>query len=212
VRGGREPLRGLRVGVVQQELGFPVDPSITIFFDGAVQALAELGATLASVQMPPLPYRDMVEVIAESEGFDAFADLIESGKVEELDDPCHDGHARPASPLAVDYVRAMRLRTKLSRELEATFDSHDVLVALNSPILAPRLDQPLPRYGGDVMRLVGNLAGLPAVGVPMGHAPPGRLPVSFQIVGRPHSDALVLSVAAAYQAVSAWHLERPTEG
>jgi aspartyl-tRNA(Asn)/glutamyl-tRNA(Gln) amidotransferase subunit A len=204
-------LRGLRIGLVEQRLGFALDPTIQIYYDGAIASLEGLGASVGGVKLPELPYGDIAEVVAEAEAFDAFSDLIEARRLGELDDPVHRGVAEPNGPLATDYVRAMRLRTALSAQLRQLFAEHDVLLSLNSPILPPRLDVPLPAHGGDAMRLAGNLAGLPAVAVPMGFAPPGRLPVSFQLVGRPYSDERLLSIAAAYQRVSGWHLERPAE-
>lgn len=208
----RASLRGLRVGLLEQHFRFTIDPTIEIYLDGAIGALERLGARTKAIRLPDLPYVDMAEVVAESEGFDAFSDLIDGQRLGELDDPIHHRAGdKPTGPRATDYVRAMRLRTKLSQELELLFADHDVILSLNSPILAPLLDRPLPEEGGDLMRLAGNLAGLPAIAVPMGFAPPGKLPVSFQLVGRPYSEGRLLSIAAAYQRVSGWHREHPAE-
>jgi aspartyl-tRNA(Asn)/glutamyl-tRNA(Gln) amidotransferase subunit A len=59
------------------------------------------------------------------------------------------------------------------------------------------------------MRLAGNLAGLPPLAVPMGLDAQGPLPVSLQLVGRPFGESRLLSIAAAYQGATDWHLARP---
>jgi len=73
------------------------------------------------------------------------------------------------------------------------------------------VDEPLDELfqAADPVGAAGNLAGLPAVAIPMGFAPPGRLPVSLQLVGRAFDEARLLSVAAVFQATSGFHRQRP---
>jgi Asp-tRNA(Asn)/Glu-tRNA(Gln) amidotransferase A subunit family amidase len=50
-----------------------------------------------------------------------------------------------------------------------------------------------------------NLAGFPGASVPMGSSPEG-LPIGVQVIGRPHEEELVLSVAAQIEQVRGpWH-------
>jgi aspartyl-tRNA(Asn)/glutamyl-tRNA(Gln) amidotransferase subunit A len=49
-----------------------------------------------------------------------------------------------------------------------------------------------------------NYLGLPAASVPCGFDRHG-LPIAFQLVGRPHSEALILKVADAYQRATQFH-------
>jgi aspartyl-tRNA(Asn)/glutamyl-tRNA(Gln) amidotransferase subunit A len=53
-----------------------------------------------------------------------------------------------------------------------------------------------------------NYLGLPAVTVPAGFDSRG-LPVAFQLVGRPFSEAKLLQAADAYQRVTDWHRRLP---
>jgi aspartyl-tRNA(Asn)/glutamyl-tRNA(Gln) amidotransferase subunit A len=203
-------VRGVRIGLVEQDLGYHLHPSIPIFLEGAVRTLERLGARVETVRLPALPYRDVAEVISNAEAVDAFEDLVRSGRVRDLDDPRHrtgDDYFGPAR--AVDYVRAMRVRTVIEEALGAIFDRSDLLLALNSPIPAPAAGEPLPAGGGELMQLVGNIAGLPALALPMGLLAPGRLPVSLQLVGRPFDESRLLSVADAYQGATDWHEQRP---
>jgi aspartyl-tRNA(Asn)/glutamyl-tRNA(Gln) amidotransferase subunit A len=50
--------------------------------------------------------------------------------------------------------------------------------------------------------------GVPAASVPAGFSA-GGLPISFQLAGRPFSEALILRAADAYQSVTDWHTRVP---
>jgi aspartyl-tRNA(Asn)/glutamyl-tRNA(Gln) amidotransferase subunit A len=54
-----------------------------------------------------------------------------------------------------------------------------------------------------------NYLGVPALSVPAGFTANG-LPASFQLVARPFAEALLLRVAAAYQARTDWHERLPS--
>ena len=49
--------------------------------------------------------------------------------------------------------------------------------------------------------------GLPALALPCGFA--DGLPVGMQLVGRPHDEATLLAVGAAFQSMRDWHLRCP---
>jgi aspartyl-tRNA(Asn)/glutamyl-tRNA(Gln) amidotransferase subunit A len=53
-----------------------------------------------------------------------------------------------------------------------------------------------------------NVTGLPAISFPCGFTREG-LPVGLQLIGPRYSEARLLSVAAAYEEATKWHLRRP---
>jgi aspartyl-tRNA(Asn)/glutamyl-tRNA(Gln) amidotransferase subunit A len=53
-----------------------------------------------------------------------------------------------------------------------------------------------------------NYLGLPALSVPCGFTENG-LPTSFQLVGRPFSEATLLRVAQAHESATDWHRRSP---
>ena len=53
-----------------------------------------------------------------------------------------------------------------------------------------------------------NYLGLPALSVPAGFDP-GGLPVSFQLVGPPFAEALLLRAAYAYEEATSWQSVLP---
>jgi aspartyl-tRNA(Asn)/glutamyl-tRNA(Gln) amidotransferase subunit A len=55
---------------------------------------------------------------------------------------------------------------------------------------------------------VGNVVGFPALSFPCGFSST-RLPIGFQVYGRPFEEATLFRVAHAYQQVTDWHTMRP---
>jgi Asp-tRNA(Asn)/Glu-tRNA(Gln) amidotransferase A subunit family amidase len=94
----------------------------------------------------------------------------------------------------------------LSRFLEALGDA-DVMVTPTLPIAAPRFGDPVTVSNSssslDLFTLIqftaiANVAGLPAVSVPVGLTASG-LPVGLQVLGRPGADSDVLACARAVE-------------
>ena len=203
--------RGLRALAVELPPDYPVLPEIRVFYQEALQVLAGAGLKLARASgLPDRPWVQVANVIVAAESEVAFEDLIRSGRFGELDDPVH--HGRPWTYLEgrpSDYVKAMAIRAEMERVMAEFMRDHDLIVYPNTPVLPPPVDAPLPDIGGDLMRYAGNLVGMPAAAVPMGHVGRNRLPVSIAIAGRAREDDKVLSAAALFQSVTRWHLERP---
>jgi aspartyl-tRNA(Asn)/glutamyl-tRNA(Gln) amidotransferase subunit A len=119
---------------------------------------------------------------------------------------------------AHDYLQALRLRARLTREFIAdVFAEVDAIVAPAIPEPAPALaavkagtaDQVVARMGR-FSRLTRpfNGLGLPALSLPCGVSADGR-PLALQIVGRPFDEATVLRLGHAYQQSTTWHLAAP---
>jgi aspartyl-tRNA(Asn)/glutamyl-tRNA(Gln) amidotransferase subunit A len=209
----RAALAGLRAAVLDLPTEFPVHPSVGIFYEEAVGALRAAGLHVERAAVPELPWQSAASVILAAEAYVAFEGLIQSGRTRELADPMHRSpHGasvyRPDA-LATDYVKAQAVRRVMQAEMARFFERFDVVVAPNSPILPPPVDDPLPQAGGGVMRFAGNLLGLPAVALPMGFVEPEGLPLSLEIAGPPLGDGRVLALAALFQERTRWHLRRP---
>ncbi|MFO7545589.1 MAG: Asp-tRNA(Asn)/Glu-tRNA(Gln) amidotransferase subunit GatA [Trueperaceae bacterium] len=104
------------------------------------------------------------------------------------------------------YGRASKVRRKISEEMRGAFGDVDVLLSPTATGVAYRagekLDDPIAMYVGDVATCLANLAGVPAVSVPMGTGEHG-LPVGAQLMAAAGADAHLLAVAAAMEAAGA---------
>jgi aspartyl-tRNA(Asn)/glutamyl-tRNA(Gln) amidotransferase subunit A len=205
-------VKGLRAAVLPFPDEYPVNPALPIFYEQALAGLRAAGLVLDRAALPDLPWRVVADVILEAEAAVSFEELIRSGGVKELADPCHHAHggrSYAVESLSTDYVKAQAVRSAMAREMGAFFARYDVVVSPNTPILPPPVDDPLPGDGGTILQYAGNVLGLPATAVPMGFLEPGHLPASLQIAGPAHADARVLAAAAAFQAQTRWHAARP---
>ena len=55
-----------------------------------------------------------------------------------------------------------------------------------------------------------NLAGVSAICLPSGFSPEG-LPYSIQLTGRRLTEAMLASIAYAYETATAWHNRHPSD-
>jgi aspartyl-tRNA(Asn)/glutamyl-tRNA(Gln) amidotransferase subunit A len=109
--------------------------------------------------------------------------------------------------LAEDYLRALRGREVIRREVEAALGGVDALLLPSLPIEAPPLGAAtVPVKGGQepvrnaMLRLTQpfNLSGHPALSLPCGQTRIG-LPVGLQLVGHLHHTAELLALGAAVE-------------
>ncbi len=218
-RRGR-PGQRFRVGVLRHATAGAA-PDVEARFGEALSALRDVADLEEDVPFPDLPYREAVGTIVDAEGAAAFRDLIESGKVKRLRDAADrvGGYAMMMTR-AADYLDAMRSRVAMRAELDQLLSRYDALVVPTRAGLAPPigrdLDAPVPGAkppAPDAPRPpatipAGNLAGLPAVALPMGFGR-DRLPTSLQLLGRAFSEETLLALAVAYQEMTDWHRQRP---
>jgi aspartyl-tRNA(Asn)/glutamyl-tRNA(Gln) amidotransferase subunit A len=215
------PGHRFRVGVLRHAT-VGADPDVESRFRDALSVLRDVADIEEDVPFPDLPFREAAGVIVDGEGASALRDLIESGKVKQLRDRSDraGGYAMLLTR-AADYLDAMRARVRMRAELDALVSRYDALVAPTRLRLAPPVGRDLsapeprapPAPARDAPRApatipAGNLAGLPAIAVPMGFGR-DRLPVSLQLIGRAFSEETLVALADAYQDMTDWHRQRP---
>jgi len=73
--------------------------------------------------------------------------------------------------------------------------------------IGEKMDDPIAMYLSDVFTVSTNLAGLPAISIPMGFK--SGLPVGLQIIGNHFNESRILSLAHQFQKVTDWHKKEP---
>lgn len=164
-------------------------------------------ATLEEVALPEFPYAAVVQVIIAAEASAAFDQFLTAGRAADLTAPeCRVKPYGYETVSARDYLRAMRIRRRISAAMAELTAGYDALVSPTLPVVATPLDQPFAAGGarrGVPITSAANLAGLPAVSVPNGFGERG-LPTALQFTGRAWSEARLLTFAAAYQERDPW--------
>ncbi len=166
---------------------------------------------LKEVALPDGPWEIAAGTIVSVEGASAFRDLIQSGKVAELNDPAGKiGGYINEEISASDFLLAQRIRRVLQKKMDDLFKDVDVLVTATLPVTAPKIDAnlDLSLSFADPIGGIGNICGLPAISVPCGFGN-GSLPVGLQFLARPLDDEKVVLAAGRFQAKTDWHLRHP---
>ncbi|MFZ3106402.1 MAG: Asp-tRNA(Asn)/Glu-tRNA(Gln) amidotransferase subunit GatA [Candidatus Hydromicrobium sp.] len=96
------------------------------------------------------------------------------------------------------YEKAQRVRTLVINDFKKAFEKFDVLISPTSPTTAfkigEKMEDPLTMYLSDICTIPVNLAGLPAISIPVGLSD-SKLPIGLQIIGNVLREDNVLKVA-----------------
>ncbi len=188
-----------------------LDSGVAKAVETAEKVLRKYFASVKPAALPEGPFEDAGNIIVAVECAAAFRPLIRSGRVSELTDPlCQIAGYVNEQYSATDYLQALRVREILQKQIDALFDSYDVLATAAQPIPATPLETNLETdlVFPDPLGGIGNLCGLPAISVPCGFTPK-NLPVGLQFVGRAGDDASVIQAARTYQQHTDWHRRHP---
>jgi aspartyl-tRNA(Asn)/glutamyl-tRNA(Gln) amidotransferase subunit A len=208
----------LKVGYAAIDFSDWPDEPMRPAFLNALSAVKSIGSQMIETKLPDFPYGAVIGAIIDSEAASVFEHFIRSGQVDQLADLSQiDGLKASLNYSAVDYLKAMRVRTQIQGALHQLFaDQVDLLVAPTRFSLPERADQPFdetppkrPDQKGVGSGLVqaSNLCGLPAISVPCGMV--NGLPIGLQIVGPPFSENRVIGFAKEFQARTDFHRQHP---
>ncbi|MGE3621338.1 MAG: amidase [Acidimicrobiia bacterium] len=207
---------GLRIGVPSTWFLDRVHPAIVRRFEEVLEVLRGLGMSLHEVDLPSVRHSEAIAwTILVAEAYSLLEEHLPT--IADRDELVRRNLSVAPFIAATDYIKALRVRALLQRDLDRAFEVCDVLVTPGSQSVAPPSDtmlcdvgepEPVPYLqAGPRLTMPFNVTGSPAVVVPAGLVE--GLPVAVQFAGRPHDDATVLAVAAAYERESAHHLVEP---
>lgn len=101
------------------------------------------------------------------------------------------------------YLSALKVRRLIAQDFAALFTSQNQIDAVLMPVttgpafkIGAKRDDPLSMYLEDLYTVPANLAGLPAVSIPVLLSPEG-LPIGVQLVGPALGDEVLLQIAQA---------------
>ncbi len=229
-------LKDLRLGVPREYFVEGMQPEVRATLETAIRKLEELGAKVdTDVSLPHTGYALAVYyIVAPSEAsanlarydgvkygysyqetdnmWEAMEKTKQNGFGAEVKRRIMLGtYALSAGYYDAYYLKAQKVRTLIKNEFDEIFRTYDALVTPTSPTvpfkLGERIDDPLQMYLSDVCTLPVNIAGLPAISIPVGFA--NGLPVGMQIIGKPFDEETILRVAFAYEQATDWHKRKP---
>ncbi|RKS72114.1 aspartyl-tRNA(Asn)/glutamyl-tRNA(Gln) amidotransferase subunit A [Actinomadura pelletieri DSM 43383] len=141
--------------------------------------------------------RRVFRAIQESEAYDVHAERVE--KAPELYQPATlERLKQSARAPGWRYVRAVRERERVERDIAELLERYDLLALPTLPITAPKIGETEGPFGPHIPLLVSltcpfNLIGLPALSVPVGTV--RGLPVGAQLVTRRGAEDVLFEAA-----------------
>ena len=231
----RQPLEGMRIGIVPSLLAEGLSESIAEAFEDCRKGLEKLGATFVEIEL--MHHHHSVGayyVIAPAE---ASANLARYDGVRfgyRCEDPAdlqdlylrsrNEGFgdevkrrilvgtfALSAGYYDAYYKQAQRVRRLIQGDFLQAFDQVDMILTPTTPTTAFSLgentEDPVAMYLQDIYTISANLAGLPAISFPAGMSL--GLPIGLQLVGPHLKEATLLSCVHQFQQVTDWHHQHP---
>jgi aspartyl-tRNA(Asn)/glutamyl-tRNA(Gln) amidotransferase subunit A len=210
-------LKELRIGYAEIDFSDWPDPALRPVFAAALATIKSTGAKLVETKLPDFPYGPIISCIIDSEAASIFEPLIRSNDINLLGDQSQiEGLKAALNYSAVDYLKAMRVRTQIRAAFDDLLANVDLLVAPTKLSPPDRADRPFdetepqrPDKKGVAAGLVqaSNLCGLPALTIPCGYV--DGLPVGLQIVGRPFHENRILALGKEFQQRTDFHKQHP---
>ncbi|MBA3372271.1 MAG: Asp-tRNA(Asn)/Glu-tRNA(Gln) amidotransferase subunit GatA [Euzebyaceae bacterium] len=218
-------VEGLRVGVVSEFMGAGMSDGVRSVVTAAIDRLGALGAEVVDVSLPHAGYGvSAYYLIAPSEcssnlsRYDGvrYGLRVDGETTEQMMASTRDAgfgpevkrrimigtYALSAGYYDAYYAQAQRVRTLIIRDYEAAYAGCDVLASPTSPTTAFKLGEraadPLSMYLSDVYTIPSNLAGAPALSLPVGLDDDG-LPVGLQLMAPVLGEPVLFRAARALE-------------
>jgi len=94
------------------------------------------------------------------------------------------------------FTKAQQVRRLIKDQMDAFFDQYDFIVMPSSPRAAwyiyDKPSDPLEIYMADIYTVLANLAGIPAISIPLGNNT-DKMPFGIQVLSRVHNDRKLLN-------------------
>jgi aspartyl-tRNA(Asn)/glutamyl-tRNA(Gln) amidotransferase subunit A len=210
-------LKGLKVGVPKAFYVEDLDADVAKALDATMAVLKTEGADLVQVELPDqrqLSSACQLVLAVEAAAFH------KRWLIERPQDYGPQVLMRLQNALAVPgvtYLEALRWRgAALAAHIAAT-SGVDAVIAPVAPVAAPSIAESdvggAPGAEAVIQRLTRftrpiNYLGLPSLAIPTGFSPAG-LPIGMQLIGRSFDEATVLTIGAAFQRATDFHVKVP---
>ena len=218
------PLAGLTIGRPREYFDGALDAGVRARLDRALDVLRELGAAVKEVRLPHAEHAlPVYYVVAPAEASSNLAryDGVRFGRraaraatTRELYERTRAAgfgaevtrrillgtYVLSAGYREAYYQKAQAVRALVAEDFARAFDEVDVLLGPTTPTTAFPLGavaDPYAMYANDVFTVTANLAGVPAMSLPVGRA--GGLPVGAQLVAPHFGEPVMFRVAAALE-------------
>jgi len=216
-------IKGLKVGIPQEYRPEGLNEEVGTYWDKAADILKNAGAEIVSINLPHTKYAlPTYYVIAPAEAssnlarYDGvrFGNRVDGNGLDELYINTRTAgfgkevkrriligtYVLSAGYYDAYYLKAQKVRRLIKNDFDEAFKKCDVILTPTSPIEPfaigdkKMLENPINMYLNDVFTVSVNLAGLPAMSLPIGCSKNG-LPFGMQLIGRAFDEGTIFKTA-----------------
>ena len=218
-------IEGKKIGIIKEMIGDGTDPAVLSATKNAISKLENLGATCEEVSLDMVKYsvaayytitateagsnlarydnlRYGYDFSVEGYEFNSYIAKARRNFGPEVKRRMIIGGFVPSAGHAGKYfLKAIKVKSKLTREINEAFKKFDLLIAPTVPILpfkiGEKIDDPVSLFLIDINTVTANLTGKPSISVPFTIS--NGLPIGIQLLADSMNDKLLLQAAYALE-------------
>ncbi len=220
--GLNDGIKGLKIGLPREFFGEGINAEVKEAIMKKVEELKCKGAIVEEFSMPIVDYAlsiyyilssaeassnlsrfDGVKYGYRSKNSDTLNDLYENSRSEGFGPEVKrrimlGTYVLSSGYYDAYYKKALKARTLVINEFNKAFSKYDVIIGPTAPTTAfkigEKFENPLEMYLSDICTVPVNIAGVPAISVPVAKDSKG-LPIGIQIIGKAFDEKTILRVA-----------------
>jgi aspartyl-tRNA(Asn)/glutamyl-tRNA(Gln) amidotransferase subunit A len=215
-------VKNLKVGVAKETLSAGVDSEVRETVERQLVAMRSAGVEISEISLPHLDYTipayyilATAEASSNLERYDGARYGHRASGIEELEEMYVRSRTEGFGPEVkrrimlgtfvlssgyydAYYRKAQKVRRLIKQDFDEAFKKVDAIVTPVAPTTAFKIGEktsdPLQMYLSDIFTVSANLAGIPAISLPIGKD--GKsLPIGVQLMGRQFEEEKILTLA-----------------
>ncbi len=218
-------IEGKKIGIIREMIGDGIDSAVLTATKGAIAKLESLGATCEEISLDMVRYsvaayytitateagsnlarydnlRYGYDFPLEGYEFNSYISKARRNFGPEVTRRMIIGGFVPSAGHAGRYfLKALKVKSKLTREVDEAFGKFDLLISPTVPVLpfklGEKIDDPVSLFLIDINTITANLTGKPAISIP--YAISNGLPIGIQLMADSSNDKLLLQAAYALE-------------
>ncbi len=218
-------IEGKKIGIISDMMTDGVDPAVLSATKDAISKLEGLGATCEEISIDMVKYsvaayytitateagsnlarydnlRYGYDFSLEGYEFNSYISKAREKFGPEVTRRMIIGGFVPSAGHAGKYfLKALKVKSKLTKELDEAFKKFDLLVAPTVPVLpfkiGEKINDPVSLFLIDINTVTANLTGKPAISIP--YSISNGLPIGIQLFADSNQDKLLLRAAYALE-------------
>ena len=220
-----ESIKGMKIGIPKEYETDGISEDIAEYLEKGKEWLTESGAEIVEISLPHIKYAlPCYYIIAPAEAYSNLArydgvkfthrvdaeniiDMYEETRSQGFGDEVKrrimiGTYVLSSGYYDAYYLKAQKVRAMISRDFKEVFSKVDAIYGPSTPSTAFELGNkkkdPLEMYLNDVFTVPVNLAGLPAMSVPVG-LDKENLPIGMQLIWNSFDEESILSIASCIE-------------